>query len=178
MYNFRTESFSPGAPVGGLIELAPSIATRGFIMGFAANEEIFGQLEPADFVYKVVEGVVRTSVVLTDGRRQIEAFHFPGDVFGLENGADHAQTAEAVEDCRIALVKRPGLERAIAQDSAAARDLWVLAAQDLQDLRDHMLLLGRKGAVERVAAWACSTASWYGRGSMRAQTCPFRTVVL
>jgi CRP/FNR family nitrogen fixation transcriptional regulator len=133
-------------------------------MGFSRNEEIYGQEEEADFVYKVISGVVRSCQVLNDGRRQIAAFHFPGDVFGLESGSEHSLCAEAVSDCRIALVKRPSLDRAADQDSACARDLWAITSLDLQRLRDHMLLLGRKGAGERVAAFLLQMAERAGVG--------------
>ena len=51
-------------------------------MPFARNAEIYGENEPADYLYKVVSGTVRTYKVLVDGRRQIGAFHLPGDIFG------------------------------------------------------------------------------------------------
>ena len=56
----------------------------GACMSFSANAEIYGENEPADYLYKVVSGTVRTYKVLVDGRRQIGAFHLPGDIFGLE----------------------------------------------------------------------------------------------
>ena len=51
---------------------------------YDAKEEIYGESEPAEYVYQVVRGAVRTYKLLNDGRRQIGAFHLPGDVFGLE----------------------------------------------------------------------------------------------
>ena len=56
---------------------------------------IFGETEPADYIYQVVEGAVRSHKLLSDGRRQIGAFHLPGDIFGLENSDFHRFTAEA-----------------------------------------------------------------------------------
>ena len=44
--------------------------------------KIFGEAEPADYIYQVVEGAVRSHKLLSDGRRQIGAFHLPGDIFG------------------------------------------------------------------------------------------------
>ena len=66
---------------GGAIEL------MGACMSFARNSEIYGENEPADYVYKVLSGSVRTSKLLSDGRRQIDAFYLPGDIFGLELGS-------------------------------------------------------------------------------------------
>ena len=36
--------------------------------------KIFGEAEPADYIYQVVEGAVRSHKLLSDGRRQIGAF--------------------------------------------------------------------------------------------------------
>jgi CRP-like cAMP-binding protein len=37
--------------------------------------EIFGEGEPAEYLYEVVRGLVRRYKMLSDGRRQIVAFH-------------------------------------------------------------------------------------------------------
>ena len=68
-----TSGSSRMATVGKPIELAPGLELPGFCMGFEPNEEIFGEEEPTDFVYKVVSGAVRTTRLLSDGRRQIGA---------------------------------------------------------------------------------------------------------
>jgi len=63
---------------------------------YRGGSEIFGEAEPADYVYQVRKGAVRTHQLLSDGRRQIGAFHLPGDVFGVESGDLHRFMAEAV----------------------------------------------------------------------------------
>jgi len=141
-----------------LIEIAPGVSLPCFTMTFSANEEIFGEEEEADFVYKVVSGAVRTTRLMSDGRRQIGAFYMPGDVFGLECGDIHRFSAEAVANCEIALVRRPALERLAQYDVAAARQLWSLTSHELGDLQDHMLLLGRKNAAERVGSFLVKLA--------------------
>jgi CRP/FNR family nitrogen fixation transcriptional regulator len=135
------------------IEIAQDLNLPGFVMSFAPNEEIFGEEEPTDFVYKVVSGAVRTTRFLADGRRQIDGFHLPGDVFGLERGQAHRFSAEAISGCEVALVRRMAVERAAESDVTAARRLWSLAADSLEQLQDHMLLLSRKNAAERVGAF-------------------------
>src|SRR5271169_4532052 len=68
--------------------------------------EIFGEAEPAEYIYQVIDGSVRSYKLLSDGRRQINAFHLSGDIFGLENGDTHRFTAEAIVDTTVRLVKR------------------------------------------------------------------------
>jgi len=117
------------------------------------DEEIYGEDEPAEYVYQVISGAVRSYKLLSDGRRQIGAFHLPGDVFGLESGASHRLATEAIIDTTVRLVKRKSLEQAAGHDVQVARKLWTMTASELRHAEDHMLLLGRKTAMERVATF-------------------------
>jgi CRP/FNR family transcriptional regulator, nitrogen fixation regulation protein len=157
------------AAVDGESEIAPGVILRGFVMSFSPNEEIFGEEEPTDFVYKVVCGAVRTTRFLADGRRQIDGFHLPGDIFGLETGSAHRACAEAIGPCQVALVRRSLVERAAEQDASVARRLWGLAARELERLKDHMLVLSRKNATERVGAFLLEFS---GRAGSRAVELP------
>lgn len=89
----------------------------------------------------------------SDGRRQIGAFHLPGDFFELESGPVHRLTAEAIIDTTVRLVTRRGLEKAAVIDVQVARSLWAMTSSDLRHAEDRMLLLGRKNAMERVATF-------------------------
>lgn len=120
---------------------------------YRKDEEIYGEGEATEYVYQVVRGAVRTYKLLSDGRRQIGAFHLPGDVFGLDTGSTHRLTAEAITDTTVRLVKRRSLEAAAASNVRVAHNLWTLTANDLRHAEDHMLLLGRKTAMEKVAAF-------------------------
>jgi len=115
--------------------------------------EVFGEGEPAEYVYQVVEGAVRSYKLLSDGRRQIGAFHLAGDMFGLENSGIHRFTAEAIVDTAVRLVKRVSLAQVAENDATIARDLLNMTASNLRHAEDHMLLLGRKTSLERVAAF-------------------------
>jgi len=129
-------------------ELHARVATN-----YRKGVEIYGEKEPADYVYQVASGAVRTYKLLSDGRRQIGAFHLIGDIFGLENSEVHRFTAEAIVDTTLRLVKRRSLESVAEHDVLVANDLLNLTTNNLQHAEDHMLLLGRKTALERVAAF-------------------------
>lgn len=141
----------PATDQFGLIAGHANLVATEFCYG--RDEEIYGEDEPADYVYQIVRGAVRSYKLLSDGRRQIGAFHLPGDVFGLVSGNVHRLTAEAIVDTTVRLVKRRGLDQAAATDVNVARNLWTMTASDLRHAEDHMLLLGRKTALERVATF-------------------------
>jgi CRP/FNR family nitrogen fixation transcriptional regulator len=120
---------------------------------YSRGAEVFGEAEPADYIYQVVSGAVRSYKLLSDGRRQIGAFHLVGDIFGLGNGAAHRFTAEAIVDTTLRLVRRTSLEHVAETNALVARNLLSMTANNLQHAEDHMLLLGRKTSLERVAAF-------------------------
>lgn len=120
---------------------------------YKKGTEVFGEKEPANYVYQVVSGAVRSYKLLSDGRRQIGAFHLAGDIFGLEIGSDHRFTAEAIIDTTVRLMKRRSLELVAENDVAVARNLLNMTTSNLRHAEDHMLLLGRKTSLERVAAF-------------------------
>ena len=101
----------------------------------------------------MIEGAARSYKLLSDGRRQINAFHLVGDIFGLENDGTHRFTAEAIVETIVRLVKRVSLTHVAEQDATVARDLLNMTASNLRHAEDHMLLLGRKTSLERVAAF-------------------------
>jgi CRP/FNR family transcriptional regulator, nitrogen fixation regulation protein len=129
-----------------------TIDLMGAPMSFARNAEIYGEGEPADYLYKVVSGTVRTYRVLADGRRQIGAFYLPGDMFGLETGDEHTFSAEAITQSRVLVIKRSALIALAARDNDVARELWTLTGRELHRVQDHILLL-IKTAQERVVGF-------------------------
>jgi CRP/FNR family transcriptional regulator, nitrogen fixation regulation protein len=138
--------------------LGASIELMGAPMPFARNAEIYGENEPAEYLYKVVSGSVRTYKVLNDGRRQIGAFYLPGDVFGLEVGDAHTFSAEAIVNSKILVIKRSALVSLAGRDNETARKLWTMTATELQRVQAHILLL-IKTAQERVAGFLLEMAS-------------------
>jgi len=143
----------PSQQVSASIALGPGLVLQGTRLHFRRNEEVFGQDEAAEYVYRVVSGAVRTIRFSSDGRRQILNFYLPGDVFGLECGKQHTLSAEAVTDCDLALVRRSLIDTAAKQDATAAQAVIGMMQRQLQNAQEHALVLGRRGAGERVAAF-------------------------
>jgi CRP/FNR family nitrogen fixation transcriptional regulator len=138
--------------------LGASIELMAAPMPFRRNAEIYGESEPAEYLYKVVSGSVRTYKVLNDGRRQIGAFYLPGDVFGLEVGDVHTFSAEAIVDSKVLVIKRSILVGLAAHDNETARMLWTMTADELQRVQAHIMLL-IKTAQERVAGFLLEMAA-------------------
>jgi CRP/FNR family nitrogen fixation transcriptional regulator len=94
---------------------------------------------------------VRTYRILADGRRQIAEFFLPGEVFGLQADRGHRVSAEAVTDCEVIAVRRSRLSERALSDMGTAHKLLALTLHHLFRSEEHMLVLGRKSARERLA---------------------------
>jgi CRP/FNR family transcriptional regulator, nitrogen fixation regulation protein len=137
--------------------LHQSMQLMGATMAYPRNGEIFGENEPADYLYKVVSGAVRTYKILSDGRRQVGGFYLRGDIFGLELGGEHTLSAEAIIDTKVLVIKRSALTALAGLDAAVASQLFALTARELRRAQDRILLL-IKNAQERVASFLLEMA--------------------
>ena len=117
------------------------------------DEEVFAEGDRAAYFYKVVSGAVRTSKLLSDGRRQIDAFHLPGDFFGIESGDEHRFSAEALGETTVVAYRRCSLDTLAVSDAAFARQIVGAMMRSLERAQEHMLLLGRKTAMEKIATF-------------------------
>ncbi len=132
--------------------------TAGSVRSYTKDEEIFSEGDRAAYLYKVVSGVVRTSKLLSDGRRQIDAFHLAGDIFGIETGDEYRFSAEAVGDAVVIAYRRCSIETLAATDTQFAQQFVRGMMRSLERAQDHMLLLGRKTALEKIATFLLDLA--------------------
>ena len=139
---------APSAPAS-----FPQSSVGGPARNFTADSEIYAEGDDANCFYKIVSGVVRTCKFLSDGRRQIDAFHVAGDVFGFETGAEHRLSAEAVSDCTLIPYRRRGFEVLAGRDDRVAGQLFSYAMRCLERAQEHSLLLGRRSASQKLATF-------------------------
>jgi CRP/FNR family nitrogen fixation transcriptional regulator len=146
----------PASALVGVIDREGSRAV------FARDAEIYAQDDEVEFIYLLLRGVVRTSRLAPDGRRQVGDFYHPGDVFGLEPGPDHQFSAEALSECEVQVLRRSTV-RAFAGDAELDRAILEATRAELQRAQEHVMLLGRKTAREKVAAFLKGLAAGAAR---------------
>ncbi|MBB4286018.1 cyclic nucleotide-binding domain-containing protein [Roseospira goensis] len=120
---------------------------------FEPHDTLFREGDQGLAVYSVVSGAVKVYKLMPDGRRQITGFFFRGDMFGFCLDGTYAYTAEAITPvgvCRLPM-QRLG-ELAETAPEIQYRIVLRMTAK-LAQFHDHVLLLGRKTARERVATF-------------------------
>ena len=118
---------------------------------YAPGEEVVGEGDPADNYFMVVKGVFRSVKVTRDGRRQIFAFYMPGDMCGLEPGPTYELTIEAVNAGSMAVLSRAACRARMNRDPQFNAAVFEGATRALALSVDHMTMVGRSSAEERLA---------------------------
>jgi CRP/FNR family transcriptional regulator, anaerobic regulatory protein len=119
----------------------------------AADHAIFDEASPAEHVYTVTDGAVKIYKLLSDGRRQVTGFLFPGDFLGLTHNESYAYSAEALLATRLCRFPRKKLEALLDELPKLEQRLLGMASHELAAAQDQMVLLGRKSARERLISF-------------------------
>ena len=102
----------------------------------------------------LVSGKVRTFKVNNDGKEFVTGLHVPGDFIGylgLLEGGHATETAEAMEECEVALVPREDLLRLLYRDRDVSMQFIRMLSQDMGEKQQHLLHLAYASVRERVA---------------------------
>jgi CRP/FNR family nitrogen fixation transcriptional regulator len=134
-------------------ELIEHLGLQPKVSNYDKGAEIFWEESATDHVYQVTAGAVRNYKLLSDGRCQITAFYLPGDIFGFDCSSKRQTTADAIVKTTVRSVKRREIEVAAVNDIYISHFLLDMAIEDLNHARKQIVLLGRKTAIERVAAF-------------------------
>ena len=119
----------------------------------AAGATLMMEGEPADHLFTIVTGTVKTYRLLPDGRRQITGFLMAGDFLGLALNDTNPYSAEAVGPVTVCRLPRRRFQKLVDGFPQLERRLLVDASNELFAAQDQMLLLGRKTAREKVASF-------------------------
>jgi CRP/FNR family transcriptional regulator, nitrogen fixation regulation protein len=123
----------------------------GLIVPFEVGQEVVGEGDPTESYYLVMRGMFRAVKFTRDGRRQVFAFYMPGDICGLEPDAAHKLTIEAVDTAAMAILPRNACRVRMNDDPRLNAALFDGATRALTLSIDHMMMIGRSSAEERLA---------------------------
>lgn len=119
-----------------------------------AGAYLFFEGDEVEWLYQVTSGVLRLTRLLEDGRRQVIAFGYPGDVVGFPTHGLHHTDCDVLVDARLQPYRRSILESEEG-DPALHRALLQAALREIGAMQDHFMMLGRKSAAEKVASFLC-----------------------
>ncbi|MEM6375413.1 MAG: helix-turn-helix domain-containing protein [Pseudomonadota bacterium] len=127
-----------------------------------AGSYLFYEGDAVERLYEVVSGVLRLTRLLEDGRRQVIAFGYPGDIIGFPAGSCHHTDCDAITDATLRCYRSSALETGDGDPELHAK-LLRAALAEISAMQDHFMMLGRKSAAERVASFLCALTERNGQ---------------
>ena len=125
------------------------------------NAYLYYEGDEVKRLYQVVTGVVRLTRLLEDGRRQVIAFGYPGDIIGFPADGRHHTDCDALVNTTLHSFSRSALESGDG-DPELHEALLRAALKEISAMQDHFMMLGRKTAAEKVASFLSVITERYG----------------
>lgn len=148
----------------GKTALTPALGKRNAVpLSLKENAYLYYEGDEVTRLFQVVTGVVRLTRLLVDGRRQVIAFGYPGDVIGFPAEGQHHADCDALVDTTLWSFNRSALEHGDG-DPDLHEALLRAALREISAMQDHFMMLGRKSATEKVASFLSVITDRYGEG--------------
>ncbi len=130
------------------------LGSAALLHNFEDGEFLYHVGRPAERLWLVASGGVRTLRTQPNGRTTVLESLGPGEPFGLAAvipGSPHAETAEGVGDGTAWFVSRDTLFAALASDAALAQALLPIVARRLQGAHDRLFSFAHESVTSRMA---------------------------
>lgn len=109
-------------------------------------------------LYVVRSGTFKTFTVDGEGETQVLGFHLPGEIMGIDAIADgtHLCSAEALERSSACELPYERLEQIAHELPELQHQLMRVISREVQQDQRHLVMIGRKVALERLAIFLYS----------------------
>ena len=106
---------------------------------------------PADFVFVIAEGAVKSYRDLASGRRRIAAFFFPRDLFGLAEAGQYVNTVQAITPVRAYAISADALTELFHREPDIETQFLCKVVHVLREAQHHNIIVARRDAAGRFA---------------------------
>jgi CRP/FNR family transcriptional regulator, anaerobic regulatory protein len=119
-------------------------------------------------VANVIEGVLKVSMSMADGREQIVGVVFSSDFIGRPFGQQSPYSVTALTEAELCIFSRAAFDSFARQHPELEHKLLRRTLDELDRSREWMLLLGKKTATERIATLLLEMSSRLGEAGCSA----------
>lgn len=129
------------------LELVRSATVREF----PPRRIVYRAGAPADSVFVIAEGVVKSYRDLASGRRRIAAFLFARDLFGLAEAGQYVNTVQTITPVRAYEIRLEALTELFQREPEIETQFLCKVVHVLREAQHHNIIVGRRDAVGRFA---------------------------
>jgi CRP/FNR family transcriptional regulator len=117
---------------------------------FRKGELLYRGGQPADALFNLITGVVKSYIAVQDGTQHIIAFSFPDDLVGLVLEGKHACSAEALTAVTAYRMPMVAINARLRSDPDLEFHLISQLSHELRQAQAHAFLLSRQRAITRI----------------------------
>ena len=115
------------------------------------GETLLWEDDPAPVVANIIDGVLKLSMNLQDGREQIVSVMYASDFIGRPFGKESPYRVTAMTDAQVCVFTRSSFDNFAREHPDLQNKLLQRTLDELDRAREWMTLLGKKSATERIA---------------------------
>ena len=121
------------------------------IREFPARTIVYRAGSPADSVFVIAEGVIKSYRDLASGRRRIAAFMFARDLFGLAEAGHYVNTVQTITPVRVYEIRFEALTELFQREPDIELQFLCKIVHVLREVQHHTIIMGRRDAAGRLA---------------------------
>jgi CRP-like cAMP-binding protein len=127
------------------------LARSATVRDLAARTVVYRAGSPANAVFVIGSGAVKSFRDLRSGRRRIVAFLFARDLFGLSEGGRYSNTVETITPARLYEIDTNALAELLQREPGIEFQFLCKTIHVLREAQHHNIIVGRRDAVGRLA---------------------------
>jgi CRP/FNR family transcriptional regulator len=118
-----------------------------------AKEHAFAEGDRRTHLFRVESGAICLYKIMSDGRRQVLGFAYPGDLIGFGSNDAYQFNAQATKPTQLRLLSWSSVQNTARRDPTLGLKLYEAISNELSAAHDLLLTTGQRSAVERLAAF-------------------------
>lgn len=129
------------------------------------SEQLFSAGDNFECVFAVRSGSFKSYTISEDGIEQITGFHLPGEIVGFDaiNTGHHPSFSKALETAAVCAIPFDKLQVLAGDMPALQNQLFKVMSQEIREDQELMMILNKKAADERLAAFLINLSQRFGR---------------
>jgi CRP/FNR family transcriptional regulator len=144
-------------------EALDEIASDADRQSLPAKAVLFREGDRATRAFSVLEGTLKLSRLLPDGRQQVVGFRFKGDLVGYAAGETYPFDAELLTAGQFCRIERGRLDSLLRRYPLLERRVLDLCLGELAATQEHLVTVARRSAEARVASFLIGLAEAHRR---------------
>lgn len=135
------------------------------------GHQLFKAGDPMRSLYAIRSGTIKTYTITEQGDEQITAFHLAGDLVGFDaiTGECHPSFAQALETSMVCEIPYDTLDELAGEVPKLRQQIMRLMSNEIKCDQEMILLLSKKTAEERLAAFLHSLSTRFAQRGFSAK---------